>query len=144
MSRTVLAILAVFAVARPAAATLVLFNGSWSTTLDNQGFDGATSSGAASFLFDTSLVNPALPSQEFDLLTLSTLSISPNPFGSTAMSTANVSAWLMYESGSLESLVIGAGASPTIVSGTLDDFSVRFNGPLTETTPGRFNLINYS
>jgi len=144
MNRILPATIAILLAAAPARATLVQFTGSWSTTLASQGFGGAPFTGTASFTFDTAPVSPGAGVQVFDGLPLSVLALSPNPFGATPMTTGNVFARLQYDSGVLSQLSIGVGESVVGVSGTTDDFSVLFFGPLTETMPADYELVSYS
>jgi hypothetical protein len=83
-------------------------------------------SGSFSATFDESQVEGD-PVEQFDLLPLTTLSLSPSTIGSTAFTAANSFLRLTYTNGSLLNLNLGgAPGGPGALSPSLSDFGVTF------------------
>ena len=93
-----------FGLAAPKAEAAILrFTGSFFTEGDGFPDGGGTPaipavSGAFSFLFDDSLITGA-GEEEFDNIPLESLTLNPNPLGTTTFSTANSVAFLRFSGG---------------------------------------------
>lgn len=91
----------------PASATLVTHELTWSYTAQGQGIAGTSISGSTSFVFDTALVTGAT-TEQFQNLPLLTFAQNPNNVSAVPFSTANMGASLVYNSGNLSIIQVGA------------------------------------
>jgi hypothetical protein len=91
-------------------------------------------SGDFSLFFDDSVVTGA-GTEDFIPVLVTTLSLSPNPIGTTTFDTTNAGAWLRFKSGALTDVLVGGNASgsPSAIAAGTDDFFLYYSGTSAAT-----------
>lgn len=109
----------------PAAARATMFDvtGSWSTTLDGEGYTAEPFTGTASFSYsDDTITGSGLEHVEG---ALTAFSLSPDPLGATTFDLSNTGFYVVYADGSLYQIIVGATPNTVIsVAQNSDDFYV--------------------
>lgn len=107
-------------------ATLVNVSGSWSATINGQGYTNQSFTGSATFSYD----NASVPGAGFfpiDNIPLSSLTFSPNPVGLTTFDTSNSRALVQFMDGVVISTIVGGsdGGPGGMNLGTTDFWAIQ-------------------
>ena len=109
----------------PAGAAIYSVSGSWSATLNGQGFTNEPIVGSASFTFDESMIVSSTTSLDYIQGPLTSFSFSPNPIGTTTFDLSNTAFYVTFNGNELYQIIIGGtiGTTPGVAQNT-DDFYV--------------------
>ncbi len=106
-----------------AQASMFNVTGSWSVTLNGQGYTNEPFTGTAAFTYsDDTISGVGLEHVEGSL---TAFSLSPNPLGATTQDLSNTGFYVVYNDGSLYQIIVGSTANTvTSVAQNTDDFYV--------------------
>ncbi len=106
-----------------AQATLFDVTGSWSVTLNGEGYTNEPFTGTAAFTYsDDTISGVGLEHVEG---ALTAFGLSPNPLGATTQDLSNTGFYVVYNDGSLYQIIVGSTANTVIsVAQNTDDFYV--------------------
>lgn len=120
---SITAALATLCLAAAAQATTYNVTGSWSTTLNGEGYIDEIFAGTAEFTYsDDTVTGTGLENVQGSL---SAFTLSPNPLGATTFDLTNTGYYVVYNNGSLYQVIVGATVNTvTSTAQNTDDFAV--------------------